>query len=175
MTEQYTQTVEVKTQNSDKTKLIAGIASMMLSLVFLIVAILKNHLFFIGFGVLIVLGFVLVQIFESAPSEFIYSISPKSLVVSKKNNAHNTKRKACISLEKIESIELFSDIATSGDLVCCENSSDMAVYAVIYSEYDKDFEVEKHKRLLFCPDEYMLALLKENFADKFVENIGETY
>lgn len=175
MTEQYTQTVEVRTQNSDKAKLIAGILCMMFSLVFLIVAILKNYLFFIGFGVFIVIGFALVQIFESAPSEFIYSISPKNLVISKKNNAHNTKRKACISLENVERIELFTDIVDSGDLVCCENSSEKSVYALIYSDFDKDFEVEKHKRLLFCPDEYMLALLKENFADKFVENTGEVY
>ena len=107
MTEQYTQTVEVRTQNSDKAKLIVGILCMMLSLVFLIVAILKNHLFFIGFGVFVVIGFLLVQLFESAPCEFIYSVSPKNLVISKKNNAHNTKRKACISLENIERIELF--------------------------------------------------------------------
>ena len=175
MTEQYTQTVEVRTQNSDKAKLIVGILCMMLSLVFLIVAILKNHLFFIGFGVFVVIGFLLVQLFESAPCEFIYSVSPKNLVISKKNNAHNTKRKACISLDNIERIELFSDVVDAVDLVCCENSSEKSVYAVVYSEYDMDFEVEKHKRLLFCPDEYMLALLKESFADKFVENTGETY
>ncbi len=165
MTEQYTQVVEVKTQNADKIKLILGILLCMLSLVFFVVAILKNRLFFIGFGVLLALGFVFIQLFESAPSVFIYSISPKSLVISKKNNAHNTKRVVCISLENIVRFEAFSDILDNKDIVACESVSNSGVYSIVYKDKMKDDfgEIEKYSRLLFSPDDYLLALLQENF------------
>ena len=166
MTEQYTQTVEVPTKNADKAKLIAGIALSMLSLIFLVLGVMNNRLFFIGFGVLLVLGFVMIQLFESAPSVYIYSVSPKSLVISKKNNAHSTKRVACISLGKVIHFEEFTDVADSKDIVACEDLSLSGVYSVVFKDTLKDDfgEVEKSKRLLFSPDDYMLALLKAEFS-----------
>ena len=170
MTEQYTQTVEVKTSNADKAKLLAGIALLMLSLVFVILGIMKNRLYLIGFGVLFVLGMVLVQIFESSPSEFIYGISAKSLVIAKKNNAHNTKRIACIDLEKVVRIERFLDIVSKNDVIACENPSNLGVFAIVFLDCVKEDDEIKQikKRALLSPDDYMLALFAENFQDKFV-------
>lgn len=170
MTEQYTQTVEVKTSNADKAKLFLGIALLMLSLVFMILGIMKNRLYFIGFGVLFVLGMLLVQIFESSPSEFIYGLSAKSLVIAKKNNAHNTKRIARIDLEKVVRIERFSDIVDKKDLIACSDVSDANVFAIIFVEEIRQDDEQKQvtKRLLISPDDYLLALFAENFKNKFV-------
>lgn len=171
MTEQYTQTLEVPTSAQNKAKLIVGIALMMLSLVFLVIGILKIRWVLIAFGALLVIGFVLVQLFESAASEYIYNISPKSFVISKKNNAHNTKRIAQIDIEKIIRIERFLDIVAPKDIVACENSSDKNVYAVVFEQeikYD-DQTVVKCRRALISPDDYMLALFEENLGEKYLK------
>ena len=142
----------------------------MLSLVFVILGIMNNRLYFIGFGVLFVLGMILVQIFESSPSEFIYGLSAKSLVIAKKNNAHNTKRIAHIHLDKIVRIERFTDLLERKDIIACANVSDADVYSVIYfDEVKEDDEIKQiKKRALISPDDYMVALFAENFKDKFV-------
>ncbi|MBR4800061.1 MAG: hypothetical protein IK048_00055 [Clostridia bacterium] len=167
MTEQYTQIVEIPTTNRDKAKLIAGIAFVLASLAFLIVGILKSKFFLIGFGVLFMAGFVLIQAFESAASEYVYSISPKSFAVSKKNNAHNTKRIAILNLEKVIRVERFCDVVSKGDIIACENSGARDVFALVYEKERRiDDETTKYGRLLLTPDDYMLALFNENFGDK---------
>ncbi|MBO4380648.1 MAG: hypothetical protein J5815_00665 [Clostridia bacterium] len=171
MTEQYTQTLEVPTSTKDKAKLIVGIALMMLSLVFLVVGILKIRWLLICFGVLLVIGFVLVQFFESAASEYMYSISPKSFAISKKNNAHNTKRLVQIDIEKIVRIERFLDFIAPKDIIACENSGAKNVYAVVFEQeikYD-DQTVVKCRRALISPDDYMLALFEDNLGEKYLK------
>ena len=176
MTEQYTQTVEVPSTNSDKAKLIIGIAFMMASLAFLIVAILKNKWFYIGFGALLVIGFVAVQLFESAASEYFYSISEKSFAVSKKNNAHSTKRMVCIPLESIIRVENFCDVQTDDDIVACPKISGNGVFSVVFEQNSQKISRKNNAiygRLLIEPDEYMLALFKEKLSDKVA--VGEDY
>ena len=170
MTEQYTQTIETAVSRSDKIKLISGIAIMMLSLIFLVVAVLKNHLFFIGFAILLAIGFVFVEMFESAPSGYTYSLSSKSIIISKTNNAHRTKRIAWIKIENIVRIEQFCDFKSKDDIVACEVIGDYEVYQIVFHDAENGAQ---YKRILFKPDGYMIAMLKELLNGKFLGGAAE--
>ena len=161
MTEQYVQTVDVNTSAKTKAIFIGGIVALMASLAFLIVAVLKNHWFFVGFGVLFLLGFALVQVFESAPSQFIYGVSSKRIVFSKRNNAHNTKRIVSVPFDKIIDFAEFGDLVEAGDIIACENVGDAGVYAIAFCD-----EENKQKRILFNPDDYLTVFLNENLKEK---------
>ena len=161
MTEYYVQTLDVETSAKDKAKLIGGALLMLFSLAFLIVAVLVNYWFFIGFGAFIVSGMILVQIYESLAAKFCYSTSEKRIVVSKKNNAGNGKRLASVEFASIKRIERFCDIVSKDDIVACDNTGDQDVYALVYQADGVN------KRILFKPDDYLIALLKEIMPEKF--------
>ena len=160
MTEQYVQTVDVLTSAKTKAYFIIGLVALMASLAFLIVAVLKNYWFFVGFGALFLLGFVLVQIFESAPSQFVYGATGKRIVFSKRNNAHNAKRIVSIPYDKIIDFDRFADIVCDGDVIACENTGAEGVYALKFVDEDGS-----DKRVLFSPDDYLLAFLQENLKE----------
>jgi len=161
MTDQYVQTVEVKTSAKMKACFIGGLLCLMSSLAFIIVAVLKNYWFFVGFGVLFVFGFILVQIFESAPSQFIYGLSQKRIVFSKRNNAHNAKRIVSVPFDKVKDFGKFCDLVAAEDITACENAGVVGVYAMTFLN-----DPGKIQRVLFSPDDYMLALLNENLKEE---------
>ena len=165
MTEQYVQTVDVDTSLRTKLLFIVGLAVLLVSLVFIIVAVLVNYWFFVGFGSLFVLGFVLVQMFESAASQYIYGVSTKRIVIYKKNNAHNGKRIANVTFDNVKRFEEFCDIVEDKDIVACKNTSESGVYALVFND-----EQEKTvKRILFSPDEYLIAFIKENLSKEVTD------
>ncbi len=166
MTEHYVQTQDVKQSAKDRAKLIGGILLMLASLAFLIVAVLVNYWYFVGFGALIIAGLVLVQFYESLAAKFFYATSEKRIVISKKNNAGNGKRLASVEYANVIRVERFSDIVTKDDLIACDNTGDRDVFALCYKEN------EVNKRILFKPDDYLIALLKEIMPEK-VENETE--
>ncbi len=89
-------------------------------------------------------------------------MSPGRLVVAKKDLMGKTVKKLSLMLVDVKSLELMQGIADDDDVIACDQTYDKGVYQLVYGE---DGSV---RRLLFAPDDYMLALLKEALRDKFL-------
>lgn len=162
MTEQYSQTVEVTVTSKTKAMQWIGIGSVLFSLGFLMLAIFYVWYFVFGFIAILAVGIVYIHLYNTSPKEFIYDISPVRLVIAKKDLMGKTVRKLSLMLEDVKSLELMQGIADDDDVIACDRTYDKGVYQLVYGE---DGNV---KRLLFAPDDYMLALLKEALQDKFL-------
>ncbi len=155
----YSQTVEVEVTKSSKTKQYVGIGLVLLSLGFVMLAIFVDWLFMIGFGLAFTLGMVFVQVYNSVAREFVYDVSTKRLVITKKTVINRYKRVLVVLHSDVENLTIMQGLIDEASIVAC-NASDMGVCELNFKEGDNT------KRLLFAPDDYMLALMKEIYADK---------
>lgn len=168
MTEQYSQTVEVAVTSKTKAKQWIGIAAVLFSLGFLMATIFVVWYFVFCFLVIFAIGVIYMHFYNVTAKEFTYELSPSRLVIVKKDLMGRQSRILLLLLEDIVQIGLMDALADEDDVVACNAVNERGVYQIVYSEN------EKNRRLLFAPDDYMLALLKNRIENKFVEEQSGT-
>ena len=158
MTGQYTQTVEVVVDGKAKATQWIGIAAILLSLGFIILAAFVNWYLMFGFAAFLLIGIVQIHRYNLVAREYIYSYSDTRLVIAKKDVVNRTRRVLAVLFKDVTSFAPLEGLSEDGDLVCCKNTGDMGVYELNFKAGDEVC------RLLFAPDEYMTELIKHRLA-----------
>ena len=160
MTEQYSQTAEVAITSKTKAKQWIGIGLVLFSLGFLMLTIFLKWYFVFAFAVILTVGIIYIHIYNNTAKEYIYDFSPKRLVIAKKDVIGRTRRILSLLYDDVVDCKLMEELATEGDIVACGATYEQGVYQIAYKEG------EIMRRLLFAPDTYMMALLKETLKEK---------
>ncbi len=164
MTEQYTQTVEVTVSSKTKSMQWIGIISILLALGFLMLTIFLVWYFVFGMLVLLAAGIIYIHFYNTAAQEYAYDFSTMRLIVVKKDLMGKQKRILCLVYEDIVHFGIMDGLAEDNDIVACNAAHDAGVYQIVYNNADKV------RRLLFAPDDYLVALLKERLENRYIEN-----
>jgi hypothetical protein len=91
----------------------------------------------------------------SLPISFEYGINHVRIVFSVTTVISRTERKLEILLQDVVEYDDFLDLTIDGDFIMCSNVNENGVKALV-------FNVEgKTERVLFNPDEYLNAFLKD--------------
>ncbi len=158
MTEQYTQTVEVTVSSKTKGMQWAGIVAVLLALGFLMLAIFLVWYFVFGMLALLAIGIVYIHFYNISAQEYAYDFSTVRLIVVKKDLMGKQKRILCLVYEDIIDFGIMEGLAEDEDIIACNAAHEAGVYQIVYRNADKT------RRLLFAPDDYLLALLKQRIA-----------
>lgn len=174
MTEQYSQTVEVTVTSKAKAMQWIGIGLVLFSLGFLMLTIFLKWYFVFVFVIALSVGVIYLHIYNSVAKEFIYDFSRTRLVVAKKDVLGKTKRLVVLLYDDVISCGLMEGLYDDSDVVACGPTHEYGVYQILYSASESEqSEQKKTFRLLFTPDTYMTALLKETLKEKFSKSERE--
>lgn len=155
MTQQYSQTVEVKLSSKTKSLQWIGIALILFSLGFLMLAIFLAWYFAFPFVVVLAVGAVYLHFYNTSAKEYTYEFSPISLVIAKKDLMGKQRRMLVLAFEDVQDFCIMEGLADNNDVTVCGATNECGVYQIIYKDGDSV------RRLLFAPDDYMVALIKE--------------
>lgn len=160
MTEQYSQTVEVTVSSKTKATQWIGISAVLISLGFLMMAIFLAWYYVFVMLALLAIGIVYIHFYNSAPQEFTYDFNTQRLIVVKKDLMGKQRRILCLAFEDVVSFDIMEGLAEESDIVACNAVTDPFVRQILYKNG------ENTHRLLFAPDDYMLALMNERLKAK---------
>ena len=100
--------------------------------------------------------------FNNTVKSFEYSCNDVRLIFSTTSVISRTERKIEILLKDIVEYGVFQDIVLEKDFVMCPNANEMSVKFAL-------FNVEgRTERVLFLPDEYMNAFLRETLPKEVI-------
>jgi len=183
MVDNYSQSVEIDVTHHAKRLQWTGMFLVLFSLGFVVTSIFYNWLFMIGFAVFFVAGIVFIHIYNQTAKEYIYEVSPTRLVIVKKDVVN--KQTVVLSLlfkdvtsfgimtdiyhDKVEGEDAVSrnvqndviDYSKTFDILLCNRAYDMGVYQIVFMPTDMGIS----QKVLFAPDEYMVALINENIKN----------
>lgn len=151
----YKQTVTAKIGIKKRKFQIASIVLQILSVGFIVIGVLYNFYYYIGFLLTYALGLVLYQIHFMIAREYEYALSETQLVFLKKDMRLRSKIVLTLNLSEIKSINIFSDTLKEKEIVVVDDISRPDV---------KEIEFVKNNEtgfVLFAPDEFMTALLSD--------------
>lgn len=169
MTDLYVQNIENPLSSGARKKQIGGILFTLLGVGFIVVAMAVSYYAFIGVGLLIVLGTCLTMSYNRTIKSFEYGCNTNRLIFSVTTVIARTERKIEILLEDVVEYGNFEDLTSANDHIMCPNTNEEGVKALV-------FNVEgKTERVLFLPDGYLNAFLKETLPKEVVRNEYVTY
>ena len=168
MTERYSQSVEVEVSSKTKAMQWIGIAAILLSLGFLMMAIFFKWYFVFPFLAILAVGCVYLHFYNTSAKEYTYEFSPKCLVVAKKDLLSKQRRMLVLMFDDVTEFALMDGLADDSDVTACGATHERGVYQLIYKDG------ENTRRLLFAPDDYMTALIAETLKDKSRIDIENT-
>ncbi len=159
MVEQYSQTIDVDVTKKSKLMQLAGIALVLASLGFLMVSVFFSWWFMFAFAALFALGCGFIHIYNKVAKEYTYELNRTTLTIVAKDVVNRQKRILTLYVKDIKGFSLMTGMFDSRqDILCCSNCYDMGVFEICF-----DFD-GSNKRLLFAPDDYMVALINETIA-----------
>lgn len=170
MTDLYTQTIENPLSKTARKKQVGGALAVVIGICSIGLAIGVSYYFFILTGLLLILGCLLTVSFNKTIKSFEYGSNSMRLIFSITTVISRSERKLEIMLKDVLEYDDFQDLTVDNDFIMCPNVNENGVKALV-------FNVEgKTARVLFKPDEYMNAFLKETLPKEVTEKnriIGE--
>lgn len=155
MVEQYSQTLDVEVESKSKQKQWIGIALVLFSLGFLMLSIFYSWWFMFAFAVVFAVGCAFIYLYNKTAKEYTYEFNPKRLTIASKDVVNRQKRVLTLLVKDICEFSIMNDMVDGKDFVCCGKTYEAGVWQI-------SFLLDgKMRRLLFAPDEYMVALIKE--------------
>ena len=136
MTDQYVQSIDVEVGKAAKYMQWAGIALILASLGFILLSAFYSWWFAFGFVALMSAGGVFLHFYNNTAKAYTYEFSRSRLRIIA--GAYDEKR----------------------DLLCANKSYDVGVCQIVFRADNQT------RRLLFMPDEYMSALVKETLKEQ---------
>ncbi len=172
MTEFYSQSVEVSVSSKTKSMQWIGISAILASLGFVMLAIFLSPYYSIGAVALFVIGALYLHFYNTTSKEFTYEFTPTRLVVVKKDLLGKQRRMLTLMLSDVTEFAIMEGLSEERDVAACGAAYEQGVYQIIYKDG------ETLRRLLFLPDDYMIALLRESLGAKcdktyFTEEVAE--
>lgn len=163
MTDLYTQTTENPLSKYARRKQVGGMLAIILGFCSIGLAIGVSYYFFILTGVLLIFGICLNISFNKSIKSFEYGCNDIRLIFSITTVISRTERKLEILLEDVVEYDDFQDLTVDRDFVMCPNVNENGVKALVFSVNGKT------ERVLFKPDEYLNAFLKETLPKEVTE------
>ncbi len=162
MTEQYVQSIDVEVSQSAKSMQWTGIALILASMGFVLLSAFYNWWFMVGFVAVLAAGGVLLHFYNKTPKEYAYEFSPSRLRIISKDVVNRQRVYLDLLFKDVVGFEIMQDVYDEKrDLLCASKAYENGVWQI-------RFKLENdNKRLLFAPDEYMIALINEAMAQKF--------
>lgn len=180
MVDNYSQAVEIEVSHHSKRLQMTGIFLVLFSLGFVMTSIFYNWLFMIAFAVFFVAGIICIHIFNQTAKEYIYEVNPTRLIIVKKDVVNKQTVVLSLLFKDVTEFcimnDLYNDRKVKGeDVVCCNDGCDvidynktfdilfcnkaydMGVYQIVFCPEDTGIS----QKVLFAPDEYMVALINE--------------
>lgn len=162
MTDLYVQNIENSLSKSARKKQIAGVLFTLLGIGLIIVATAVSYYAFIGVGVLLALGTYLTVSYNKTIKSYEYGCNTNRLIFSVTTVIARTERKIEILLDDVVEYGDFDDLTVESDYIMCPNTNEVGVKALV-------FNLDGRKeRVLFLPDDYMNAFLKETLKKEVV-------
>lgn len=155
MTDNYTQTVELKMSGNTRLKQILGLVLILLGVGLFAVAATANWFITIPAVFLVVGGGVYLHLFNKTAKEYVYGFNYQRLVISKKDSVNRQKRILSVEVDKIISFEIMQSLPNVGDTIAVADVGEMGVYELTFSCENGE------SKLFFKPDEYMVALIND--------------
>lgn len=139
---------------------LTGIALVLASLGFLMISVFFSWWFMFAFAILFALGCVLIHLYNKVAKEYTYELNRSSLCIVAKDVVNRQKRIMTLYLKDIRNFSVMTCMYDGKqDILCCNNCYDMGVWEIRFYFEGAD------KRLLFAPDDYMIALINEAIAE----------
>lgn len=164
MTDFYTQSIDNPLTTAARIKQVGGAVLAIIGFCSIGLAVGISYYFFILTGILLIISGYLTISFNNTIKSFEYGCNDVRLIFSTTNVISRTERKIEILLKDIVEYGIFQDVVVEKDYVMCPNTNALGVMFVVYI-VDGISE-----RVLFHPDEYMNAFLRETLPR---EVIGE--
>lgn len=159
MVEQYCQTLDVEVESKSKQKQWIGITLVLFSLGFLMLSIFYSWWFLFAFALTFTVGCLFIYLYNKTAKEYTYEFNPTRLTIASKDVVNRQKRVLTLLVKDICEFSIMSDMVDDDqDIVCCGKTYNMGVWQISF------WLDGKMRRLLFVPDEYMIALIKEAIA-----------
>lgn len=160
MVEHYSQTLDVEVARKSKQKQLIGIIFVLFSLGFLMLSIFYSWWFMFAFACIFIVGCTFIYSYNKTAKEFTYEFNPTRITIASKDVVNRQRRILTLLIADVIDFSLLSNIVDDSDIVCCNKAYDMGVWQI-------SFMLDgKKRRLLFAPDEYMIALINEAIKQK---------
>lgn len=163
MVDNYTQAVEVTVGSKAKALQWSGIFFVLFSFGFIAVSAFYSWYFMFAFAVFFAVGIVNIHFYNRVVKEFFYEFSPTRFTVVKKDIVNKQTPVLSLLLKDAISFGIMTDMFDEGkgkDMLCCDKAYDRGVYQITFGLKDGTT-----RKVLFAPDEYMVALLNEALAN----------
>lgn len=156
MVSQYSCSVDAEVPKIKKNMQWLGIFAVLFSLGFVILSVFYSWYFMIAFAFFFAGGAVNLHFYNATKKEFLYELSETRLTIVGKDVVNRQKRLASILLKDVTEFKILTDTCDGLDGLYCSNAYDEGVYALTFKSDGKC------KTIAFMPDEYMIALIKED-------------
>ena len=117
---------------------------------------------FIGVGILLALGTYLTVSYNKTIKSYEYGCNTSRLIFSVTTVITRTERKIEILLDDVVEYGDFDDLTVESDYIMCPSTNEVGVKALVFNLDGKK------ERVLFLPDDYMNAFLKETLKKEVV-------
>lgn len=183
MVDNYSQSVEIDVTRRSKRMQWTGMFLVLFSFGFVVAAIFYNWLFMIVFVVFFAAGIVFIHIYNQTAKEYVYEVSPTRLVIVKKDVVNKQTVVLSLLFKDVTGFGIMTDIyhdkvegedavcanehhdsidySKTFDILLCNKAYDMGVYQIVFMPKDTGIS----QKVLFAPDEYMVALINENIKN----------
>lgn len=165
MTDQYIQSIDVEVRKKSKSMQWAGIGCILASLGFVLLSAFYSWWFMFGFALLAGCGGILLHFYNKTVKEYSYEFSKTRLRIISKDVVNRQRVYLDLLFKDAKRFEIMTDMYNEkSDLLCADNAFDRGVWQIV-------FEVDNQtRRLLFAPDEYMVALIDETINNRIENN-----
>lgn len=161
MTDHYVQSIDVEVGKAAKYMQWAGIVLILASLGFILLSAFYSWWFTFGFVALMTAGGVLLHFYNKTAKEYTYEFSRSRLRIIAKDVVNRQRVYLDLLWKDVKSFEIMTGAYDEKrDLLCANKSYDVGVCQIVFRADNQT------RRLLFVPDEYMSALVKETLKDQ---------
>lgn len=158
MTDNYEQNVEIDLPKGARYKQFGGLLLILLSLGFIMLGVFFSYYFFIGAGILLVAGVAVTHVYNKTVLKYTYSYNNERIVFITTSVIGRTEKNISVLWEDVDEYGDFLDLVEARDFIMCANPREYGIKALTFH-----LENGEMHRILFAPDDYMKALIDENY------------
>lgn len=164
MTNLYVQNIDNNLPKGTRAKQFGGVLLTVLGLGLIIVATAVSYYVFIAVALFIGAGALVTTNYNKTIKSFGYGCNTKRIIFSVTTVIARTERKIEVLFDDVVEYGTFADILCQNDYVMCPDTNKVGVKVLVFNLN------EKLERVLFEPDDYLNAFLKESLKKEVVRN-----
>ncbi len=156
MSDTYVQSIDVEVSKNAKSMQWAGICLVLASFGFVFLSAFYSWWFMFAFGAIFASGGVCLHFYNKTAKEYTYEFSKSRLRVVAKDVVNRQRIYLDLMWNDAQSFEIMQDTYDKKtDLLCASKAYEDGIWQIKFTADGID------RSLLFKPDEYMIALIKQ--------------